>query len=130
MQKSRWFRSCIVLIGFCLIVVFVAALLVNETTPSAVFPQHNAPGYEVEATEVPTQVVNPLSSPTVVKPTVVPVTPVFVGGAGVALTSEAVIQSTKVEAYRGGIRATWTAAAQTMEPLLIQMTLTATMWQK
>lgn len=130
MQKSRWFRSCVVLIGFCLIVMFVASLIVNENAPTAGFQQHDDSGSEVVATEAPTQEVDPLSSPTVVNPTVVPVTPVFVGGAGVALTAEAIIQSTKVEAYRGGIRATWTAAAQTMEPLLIQMTLTATMWQK
>ncbi|MBX3085039.1 MAG: hypothetical protein KF716_25625 [Anaerolineae bacterium] len=130
MQKSRWFRSCLVLISFCLVVMFVFALMINENTPASVFPQREAVRSEVVATASPTHAVNPLSSPTVFNPTIVLTTPEFVGGAGVALTSEAIIQSTKVETYRDGIRATWTTAAQTMQPLLIQMTLTATLWQK
>ena len=134
-RKSRWGRSCALTICFCLVAVFLATLVIQERSTDIPLLRPDAATTMIDSTDspgqenVPTIIPLPSMAASVVA-TLGSVTPAFIGGAGVVLTSEAIVQSTKVEAYRDRVRATWTAAAQTMEPLRAQMTLTATLWQK
>lgn len=145
-RDSRWLLSCAVLASLCLAGTFLVALLyaegsatdsgnVNELPAVSATPIMQTATAGIVATAPDRGVTMQVASPLPIWQAAASATPLsdnqaFIGGAGQMLTAEAVAKSTQVEGYRELVRATWTAAALTMEPLVADMTRTAAAWKR